>query len=211
MAVYAAVGGLAAVENVFPPVPADTAVGLGAFLSHRGPVVATGVFAVTWSANVASAILVYGAGRRWGRSFFRGRLGRRLLSPRSLGRIERMYDRYGGWGVFLSRFVPALRAIVPPFAGVAGLTAPRALIPIAVASGLWYGVLTLLIATFAQEIEDVVRLVVGLNWAGLGIVVIVVATMVTVYARRRQRLRNEATDAVPEERPRAGSPPAEEG
>lgn len=191
---YAVVGGLAAVESVFPPVPADTAVGLGAFLSHRGAVLAVGVFAVTWSANVASAALVYGAGRTWGRAFFRGRLGRRLLPPRHLARIERLCDRYGGWGVFFSRFVPALRAVVPPFAGVAGLSAPRTLLAIALASGLWYGALTVLVAGFAQEIEDVMRLVVGLNWAGVVVLGLAVAAVAAAYLRRTRRRRERAAD-----------------
>lgn len=185
-AVYAAVGALAAVENVFPPIPADTAVGIGAFLSHGGSVTATGVFAVTWSANVASAGLVYAAARTWGRGFFQGRLGRRLLPPRHLQRIEALYAQHGALGIFVSRFVPALRSVVPPFAGVAGLSASRTIVPIAIASGLWYGALTWLAATFAQEIEDVARIVTGVNWVGgVAVAIVVVAVVVTVVRRRR--------------------------
>ena len=37
-AVYAVIGILAGVENIFPPVPADTAVAIGAFLSTGGAI-----------------------------------------------------------------------------------------------------------------------------------------------------------------------------
>jgi len=75
-AVYTIIGVLAGVENVFPPVPADTAVAIGAFLSAGGRISAQAVFAVTWIANVVGAIMVYAAGRTIGRPFFQGRLGR---------------------------------------------------------------------------------------------------------------------------------------
>lgn len=183
---YAAVGALAAVENVFPPIPADTAVGIGAFLSHKGTITATGIFAVTWSANVASAALVYAAARIWGRAFFRGGLGQRLLPPRHMERIEALYERHGALGVFVSRFVPALRAVVPPFAGIAGLSAGRAVGPVALASALWYGALTWLVASFAQEIEDVARIVAGVNWVGGVAVGIAIAVFAVVMLRRRK-------------------------
>jgi membrane protein DedA with SNARE-associated domain len=186
LAVYGLVGALAAIENVFPPVPADTAVGFGAFLSHHGTVSAVGVFAVTWAANVASASAVYGAGRMVGRPFFTGRIGRRLLDPGRLGRIERLYRDHGLWGIFLSRFVPGVRAVVPPFAGIAGLGAIRAIVPIAAASAVWYGLLTIVIASMAGRIEDVVRLVTRLNWTLLT-AALVAGGVAVILARHRRR------------------------
>lgn len=184
---YTIVGALAAVENVFPPVPADTAVALGAFLSRRGTILATAVFAVTWIANVGAATAVYVAARTWGRSFFTGRLGRRLLKPRRLARIERLYDEYGTWGIFLSRFLPGVRAVVPPFAGIVRLSAPRALLPMALASGLWYGALTFTVAQLADEIEDVARLLLRLNWVALALVLIVLSAVLGGMVMRRRR------------------------
>jgi membrane protein DedA with SNARE-associated domain len=183
--VYVLVGALAALENIFPPVPADTAVGIGAFLSHRGTVVATTVFAVTWVSNVTAASLVYLAGRTLGRQFFTGRLGRRLLNPARLERIERLYRRHGAWGIFLSRFVPGVRAVVPPFAGVARLGVVQSLVPMAVASGIWYALLTAVIAKSAGRIEDVARLVGRLNW--VTVLVALAAGGAIVLAVRRRR------------------------
>lgn len=185
-AVYAAVGGLAAVENVFPPVPADVAVGVGAFLSSHGTVVAPVVFAVTWVANVSSAIAVYLAGRTLGRTFFTGRLGRRLLRPRQLQTIERLYDRHGSWGIFFSRFIPAARAVVPPFAGIANLSAPRTILPLAAASAIWYGGLTALVVAAAGQIEDVVRLVSRLNSAVLALGAIALIVLLLMWRRNRR-------------------------
>lgn len=187
--IYVVIGALAAAENVFPPVPADTAVALGAFLSTAGTVSALMVFLITWVANVATATSVYLVGRTVGRSFFRGRLGRRLMHPRRLRRLETMYARHGTWGIFLSRFIPGVRAAVPPFAGVARLPFWRAVPPMALASGLWYGVLVYLAATFITRVDDVLGFVATFNRVGvLGGVVLVAAVAFFLWRRRRQRV-----------------------
>ena len=51
---YGLITALAAVENVFPPVPADAAVALGGFLAGRGVLDVWFVFGLTWAANVGS-------------------------------------------------------------------------------------------------------------------------------------------------------------
>jgi membrane protein DedA with SNARE-associated domain len=196
VAVYVVIGAMAAVENVFPPVPADTAVAIGALLSYHGSIKASTVFGITWAANVFAATAVYAAGRTLGRHFFTGRLGRRLLHPQRLQRMEDLYRRHGVWGVFVSRFIPGVRAVVPPFAGIARLGVLRAIVPLAIASGIWYGLLTFVIARFARQIEDVVRIVTGLNWIVLALALSAVGVVVWVTRRRRQASGSHHTTAV---------------
>ncbi len=168
-----------------PPVPADTAVALGALLSHGGKVSARGIFLTVWLANVTSAALVYLMARRYGRPFFKGRLGRRLLSQKYMTRLERLYQSYGSGGIFISRFVPGVRAVVPPFAGIAGVGWAKALIPLAVASGIWYGTLTYVAVLAIGGLDDVVALVSRFNRTGLGIAALVVAAVgVTIIVRK---------------------------
>ena len=189
-AVYAMVGGLGAIENVLPVLPADTAIAAGVFLSHYGTVSAVAVFAVVWTANVAGAAAVFAAGRRFGRPFFQGRIGQRLIAPKAMAVLERVYARHGLWGIFLSRFVPGVRAVIPPFAGVVGLGPWQALVPVAVASAIWYGTLTVLVVQMAGTIEDVVRLIDRMNQSvliGTG-VLLAVAIVAVVRWRRRTRL-----------------------
>src|SRR5207247_2632981 len=105
---------LAALETFMPPLPADTAVALGAFLAGRGRLNLWTVFGLTWAANVASASAVYWLARRYGRDFFKGPTGRRLLTPPVLAHIEAQYQRHGTYGIFVSRLLPVWRAVVPP-------------------------------------------------------------------------------------------------
>jgi len=183
---YAIIGALAAVENVFPPVPADVSVALGAFLAGRGIMNPWVVFVLTWACNVASGSLVYLLGRHYGRAFFDGRLGRKLLPPAVQAHVQRVYDRYGVYGIFFSRLLPVWRGVVMPFAGVAGVTAPRALIPLAAASGIYYGGLIFLVTTLGTNLEAVLRVVGRLNRALAILAAAALLIGIVAFLRRRK-------------------------
>lgn len=177
---------LAAVENVFPPVPADVAVALGAFLAGRGVLNAWLVFALTWTANVGSGAAVYALARRHGRSVFRGVFGRRFFSDQAIAHIEDQYRRHGAWGIFFSRLLPFWRGVVMPFAGIAHVPAWRALVPLALASALYYGGLTLLVATVGTNLETVLRVLTHVNIV-LGVIAGAVLVLVIIWIVRRLR------------------------
>jgi membrane protein DedA with SNARE-associated domain/uncharacterized tellurite resistance protein B-like protein len=189
--VYAVLGLLAAIENVIPPVPSDAAVALGAFLSIRGLTTPFGVFMVTWAANLAGAAAVYLVARRYGRRLFATKTGRRLLAPRSLAIIEREYLRFGVAGIFISRFLPGIRAVVPPFAGLVGLSAIRTLVPMGVASAIWYGGITILGTLIGSEWERINRIILGVNRTLAIVAVLLIVTGVIWYLRARRRRQRE--------------------
>jgi membrane protein DedA with SNARE-associated domain len=142
-ALYGALAVVAALENVFPPVPADTVVAFGSFLAARGQGTALGVFLTTWAGNVAGAMLIYAIGRRYGAE----RLDRRLLGERAAvaeSRLRALYGKYGLLALFLSRFLPGVRAIVPPLAGALRVPAIRAGLAMGTASAVWYGAISYL-------------------------------------------------------------------
>jgi membrane protein DedA with SNARE-associated domain/uncharacterized tellurite resistance protein B-like protein len=188
-------------ENVVPPVPSDAAVALGAFLSHRGLTTPLAVFLVTWGANLLGATAVYVAARKFGRRLFATPTGRRLLAPRSLALIEREYLRFGTIGIFISRFLPGIRAVVPPFAGLVGLGTWRTLIPMGIASAIWYGGITLLGLLIGSNWQRITAIIAGVNRT-LGIVTVVAIAAVVVWAwmgrrrRARERVWHATRDAL---------------
>jgi membrane protein DedA with SNARE-associated domain/uncharacterized tellurite resistance protein B-like protein len=196
-AVYIVLGLLAAIENVLPPVPSDAAVALGALLSVRGVTTPLGVFLVTWLANLAGAAGVYFASRRYGRRLFATATGRRLLAPRSLAIIEREYLRFGVAGIFVSRFLPGIRAVVPPFAGLVNLSPLRTLVPMGLASAIWYGGITLLGSVIGTEWDRINRIITGVNRTlGLVAVGLVVAGITAFLLNRRRRRRERVWHAT---------------
>jgi membrane-associated protein len=150
--IYLVIGAGAAVENFVPPIPADTFVLLGAFLSAGGRANAWTVFLVTWLANITSASIVYFLAHRFGRSFFvEHHLGKLLINERQMQQIGTFYKKWGTPAIFMSRFLPAFRAMVPVFAGVTHVGFPRVFLPLAAASALWYGALVYLGAMAGQN------------------------------------------------------------
>ena len=187
-ALYAALAVVAAAENIFPPLPADTVVAFGAFLAARGHATLVGAFLATWLANVSGALFVYALGRRYGASYAQRWLAR-FGSEQNEQRLERMYAQRGIAALFLSRFIPGVRALVPPFAGAVRVPALRATLAIAVASGVWYGIVTWIAYNVGSDWD---ALQARLKSAGVtaaliagGIAVVVVAW----YLLRRRKAR----------------------
>ena len=166
--------------------PADTAVALGAFLARRGEVSVVPLAALCWLANVGSAAGTYVLARRHGRGFFRDGWGRKIMPPEVMAALEEAYERWGVAGIFLSRFLPGLRAAVTPFAGVAGLPPARALVPAAAASAIWYAFLAFAGYELAGN-WDAVKSLVGDTNRALGIVALVVAVAGALWLRQRSR------------------------
>jgi membrane protein DedA with SNARE-associated domain len=131
---------LAAVENVFPPLPSDTVVAFGTWLAARGEGSALGAFLSTWIGNVAGAAGMYFLGRRHGTGWMRRRFPA-LAHERGEARLQALYARYGVLALVLSRFIPGVRALVPPFAGALRTPALSAIAAMAAASAVWYGVI----------------------------------------------------------------------
>jgi membrane protein DedA with SNARE-associated domain len=184
--VYVVIGLFAAVENVFPPVPADAIALTGGFLAGQGVVNAWIVFVIVWTCNVAGALLVYWLGRRYGSSFFDTRAGRFLLQPKQMARLARVYEKHGAKVIFVSRFLPAFRAVVPIFAGTTGMSFWRAAVPIAVASGAWYGIIVYLGATAGQN-WDRIRAAVDASGRWLAIAAAILAVVVVWFWWKSRR------------------------
>lgn len=132
-------------------------------------------------------MLVYGLAWRWGRHIFETGVGHWLLKPRQLQRINGFYQRKGTLAIFVSRFLPGFRAIVPVFAGVSHISFPRVAIPLALASAAWYGAL-IAIGNFA-----------GHNWGAIvsvfnrlsTVLLAVAAVLIVLLGRWWWRTRHE--------------------
>ncbi len=193
--IYAVIALGVAVENFFPLIPADTFVVLGGFLSAHGPVTATGVFAVTWTANTAAALLTYGVAHRWGRVVFSTKLGRWVVRPRQLERLAVLYHGHGSKIIFFGRFLPAFRVLVPVFAGISHLPFWRAALPIALASALWYGVLVAAGVLAGHNWDIIVGALGNVN----AVLLIVASVLAVVLSIIWWRTRHHPHDSRPHE------------
>lgn len=186
---YAAIGAISAVENIFPPFPADVVVAFGSFLAARGKASPYNTFLVAWLGNLAGAAIMYYVGRRYGSSAFMTRL-ERWAGAGAEQRLMKLYGRYGLPALFISRFLPAVRAVVPPFAGAMRLPLLPVTLAVATASGIWFAFITFIAYRAGSNWEvlyaTIVRSgkIVGFSASGL---VVLVAAILYVRHRRRSR------------------------
>jgi membrane protein DedA with SNARE-associated domain len=182
-ALYGALALIAAAENVFPPLPADTVVGLGAFLAARGEGSLLGAFLATWIGNVAGALGMYAAGR----VVDGDRLLARFGGDGARARLAALHARYGLWALFTSRFLPGVRALVPPFAGALRLPPVPVAIAMASASALWYGAIAWLGFRFGTDLETLQAMIgTATRSAGLVASAVVLLVVLVVVVRRRR-------------------------
>jgi len=71
-----------------------------------------------------------------------------------------------------------------PFAGLAGVSAPHALVPLSLASALWYGLLTYAVVTLGANLEAVLVLLRRVNHV-LGIAALAAAVGLALWIWRR--------------------------
>lgn len=141
---------VAAIENVVPPFPADVIIAFGAFVAAQGQHRMLAVFLCAWLGNVAGALLVYRMSRRYGAD----RLERQLAGDRAgerEARFRAMLARYGLPALFLARFVPGVRALVPVVAGSLRLPAGATSVMLAGAAAIWYGGITVVAFRFGAD------------------------------------------------------------
>lgn len=188
--IYAVLAVGSALENLIPPVPADTFVVVGGLLASRGTVDVWLALGLIWLFNVTTALLVWAVGHRHGRAFFREGPGRRLLNAHQVARIARFYERWGVAAIFVARFLPGLRAVVPAFAGVSHMRFRTVAVPVATASAIWYGALIWMGMVAGRNLGRVEQWLQETNRTLLAVVVVIVAVLGFWWWRTRHPPRD---------------------
>lgn len=182
-ALYALLGATAFIEGIFPPIPADIVVALGSFLAARRGANLELTAASIVIGSVAGSMVVYSAARRFGAAWLHARLKRAGIDNLEM-KLEVMYSRYGMTALFVSRFLPGLRAITPPMAGATRVPPIRTTLVFLLASSIWYGAIAWIafrvgddwdqmqqsVKHFARQV-GVVALIAGLLFAAVVLLV----------------------------------------
>jgi membrane protein DedA with SNARE-associated domain len=189
-ALYLILGLVAATENFVPPIPADVIVAFGSFLAARTQRSPIPTIMAVVVGNVGGALAMFALGRRFGADWIRGHL-RRVMGESAEQRVQHLYNQYGLPALFVSRFLPGVRAVVPPLAGAIRVPVGGAIAVIATASAIWYAALAIIAYRLGSEWDRIIgavkrfETVAGLV-AGV-LVVLAIAAWWLVRRRRRER------------------------
>lgn len=188
-ALYTILALVAATENFIPPIPADVIVAFGSFLAARQNHSPVPTIIAVIAGNVGGAIVMFMLGRRFGADWIRRRL-RGMMGDGMEQRVQHLYSRFGLPALFLSRFLPGVRAVVPPLAGAMRVPATGAILAIGTASAIWYTVIALLSYGVGSEWEQIVSAIGRFQRLAAIISAVLVAAVAAAWwliRRRRQR------------------------
>src|SRR6266566_7985028 len=187
---YVTIALLSAFENFFPPFPSDAVIAFGAFLADRGHGSALTVFFLGWLGNISGAAVTYTLGRRFGSKAFLRRI-EKYAGPDAEDRIRKLHKKYGVSGLFVSRFLPGVRAIVPPFAGAMRLPAFKVMLSVASASAVWFGLITFLAFRAGDNWDLVQHYLVRSGKVAGGIAVGIVILAIGIWLWKRHQRQRE--------------------
>src|SRR5437870_8540187 len=187
---YIAIAALSAFENFFPPFPSDAVIAIGSLLADRAHGSPFTVFLLGWAGNLAGAGVTYTLGRKFGAKVFLRRI-ERFAGPDAEDRIKKLHKKYGFAGLFVSRFLPGVRAIVPPFAGAMRLPAFRVMLSVASASAVWFALITFLAFRAGDNWDLVQRYLVRSGKVAGAIAIAIVVLAFGFWWWRRRTARDE--------------------
>lgn len=112
---YVGVFILITVENIFPPIPSETILIFGGFMTTFSDINVWGVIAVATTGSVLGATVLYILGRMLHTKCLEllldSRLGKILhLRGEDIRRAEQWFKKHRNTAVFFCRFIPIIRA-----------------------------------------------------------------------------------------------------
>ena len=121
---YWGIGGLIAIENIFPPIPSEVILTFGGFMTTYTSLNVWLVILAATLGSLVGAIILYGIGRiispKRLEKILAGRLGKILrLKPEDIGKAEAWFQKRGKLTVFFCRFIPIVRSLISLPAGMA--------------------------------------------------------------------------------------------
>lgn len=206
---YALLSAAAFIEGILPFMPGDVVAALLAFLIARASGDLALTIALVTIGSLAGAVAMWGIGRRFGTAWLARQLHRVHLMPSTEQaelaerRVATAYREYGWVALFVSRFVPGIRAVVPGVAGALRLPFWEAMLIFAVASTLWYGGIAWIAFRVGRDWETV-RAALGSFARDVGLGATAAALLVVLlFWRSRRRAKRRAAAAA-----RGAAPPA---
>ena len=186
---YLVVAVAAFTENVFPPLPADTAIALGAFVAARDGGSVVGLWMATMVGNIGGAMLMYYFGHRFGMPWLQRKFPT-MFSDAGTEKFTRQYQRYGVPGLIVSRFLPGVRAVVPPIAGALHIGAVRAALAMTIASGAWYGLVSWLAFRAGANADSLLATIAESQRVVAIVAAAIIALGLIIWLWRRKRVQS---------------------
>ena len=184
--VYLAIFTACFVENVFPPFPGDSVIVAAGGLVALGRLDLVLTMIIIVIGGIASVMLWYTLGRRFGRSYF----VRKDFRYFSASDVERMEERFRKWGAVVlvaSRFIVGMRVVLAVVAGISRYPAGRMILFSTVSYLLFSGLLFLAAHKLVENLSAVEYYFTAYNHVAWPLLIGLVALLVVHKVRARRK------------------------
>ena len=139
---YLAICLLICVENVFPPIPSEVILIFGGFYVGIGHLNIVVTILIATLGSVLGAIVLYGAGRWFGKErvfkILKGKVGKLLfLKPENVEKADAAFVKHQQKAVFICRCIPIVRSLISIPAGIEKMNFAKFLLLTFIGSTLW--------------------------------------------------------------------------
>jgi membrane protein DedA with SNARE-associated domain len=211
-ALYALIFTASFVEGVLPLMPGDVAAALLAFFAARAGGLLTPTIVAVTGGSILGALVMWWVGKRYGASWLTRQLHRFGLTKvehqveEAEEKVEAAYRQYGWVALFVSRFLPGLRAVVPVAAGALRIPFWEVTVIFTLASTLWYGTIAWIAFRVGDNWEAVREAVVRVG-RDVGIGAVVAGAVLAIIGWRLIKRRRASVRASATTKAQAGAPP----
>ncbi len=122
-------------ENIFPPIPGDTVVVIGAYLVGIGKLNIFFAFFVTTLGSIMGFMTLFFLSFVYGTSILEKKFFRNYGS--SIRKVELWFEKYGYGVILLNRFLSGARSVISIFAGISKLKPKKVFIYATISCGFW--------------------------------------------------------------------------
>jgi membrane protein DedA with SNARE-associated domain len=190
---YPALVGILIIASLGLPIPEDVP------LIAAGVILATKPEIASWHGAIITAmigimsgdLILYSAGKRWGRDVVTHRWFNSLITPARFDRMARHFHKWGMGMCFFGRFIVGVRAVMCITAGATRYPYWRFFLAdfsgalLSVPFFIWLGY------KFAGSLPALKRAIADLQWLVLGLIVVAVLGFIWYEVRVRRRIREE--------------------
>ena len=173
-------------ENLIPPIPGDSIIVFGAYLSGRGVLGKTEAFIWMWIGSYTGCMFLYVIGYTKGREFFVSR-SPRIFSPERFAQAERWFERYGGKLIVFNRFLPGVRCVIGISAGLSRVKPWRMGLYVALGTLLWNGILVYTGIVVGSNWKLILQILKTYNHIMMVLILLAGCAFAAIWFRRRKK------------------------
>ena len=159
---------LMALESLFFPFPSEMVIPPAAYLAATGKMNIGMVILCGTLGSLFGAVINYWLALKFGRPFFEKHGRYLLVSPRSLEKADRFFERHGPVSTFVGRLLPGIRQYISLPAGLARMNILAFCSATVLGAGIWVLVLAAMGYWFGRNEALVIE---NLHWITLALVI----------------------------------------